>query len=131
MWKSWKKIKCYNCKQIDHYANKCTKSLKNKFLFWLFLCWQLGLIITKTSLLSAVRVLYIHYLLRFKKNASYVQILLYLSNEINVITLIYPSQIDIWVYSNEIRAQNIDASTLQTLKIILASFQVRNKLEKV
>ena len=40
----------------------------------------------------------------------------------------YASRLDLWVYHTNIRAQTIDGSTLETFEMVLASFQVKDKL---
>ena len=84
---------------------------------------------TKTSKEGDValqRVLYVHYSIRFKKKE--VQALIDLGNEVNAMILAYASRLGLRVYRTNIGAQKIDGSTLKTFEIVLASFQVENKL---
>ena len=69
---------------------------------------------------------YIYYPIRFKKNK--VQALFNSSSEVNAMTLPYISKLGLRAYHINIRAQKIDGSTFQTFGMVLASFQVEDKL---
>ena len=45
--------------------------------------------------------------------------------------LVYVSRLGLRVYRTNIRAQKIDGSTLKTFEMVLASFQVEDKLRKI
>ena len=64
----------------------------------------------------------------FKKNE--VQTLIDSSNEVNAITPGYASKLGLKVRPTNVGAQKIDGSTLETCEIVLASFQVEDKLGK-
>ena len=74
------------------------------------------------------RVPCVHYLIRFKKKE--VQALIDSGSEVNVMTPAYTLKLGLQVYRNDVGAQKIDGSTLQTFRMILANFQVEDKLRK-
>ena len=73
---------------------------------------------------------YICYLIWFKKSKVQVQALLDFGSEVNAITLEYILKLGLKICPINIKAQNIDGFILKTFGIVLASFQVENKLEK-
>ena len=90
-----------------------------------------SLLVTETSKEDDValqRVPYVQYLIRFKKKE--VQALINLGSEVNAMTSTYVSKLGLWVYYTDIRAQKIDGSTLVTFGMVLASFQMEDKLGK-
>ena len=62
----------------------------------------------------------------FKKNE--VQALINSSNKVNAIMLMYALKLGLKVRITNIRAQNIDGSTLKTFEMVCASFQVEDEL---
>ena len=46
-------------------------------------------------------------------------------------TLRYASKLGLKVYSSNVIVQKIDSLTFKIFEIVLASFQIKNKLEKV
>ena len=54
--------------------------------------------------------------------------LLDLGSEVNAMTPAFTSKLDLKICSTDVGAQKIDGSTFQTFEIILASFQVEDKL---
>lgn len=75
------------------------------------------------------RVQCIYYLLCFWKNKeSNVQALINSGNEVNAITPNYSDKLGLKVCFTNVEAQKIDDSTLQMFEIVLASFQVEDKL---
>ena len=70
----------------------------------------------------------VYCLTRFKKKE--VQALIDSRSEVNAMTPAYTSRLGLRVYRTDIGAQKIDGSTLETFGIVLASFQVEDKLEK-
>ena len=73
----------------------------------------------------------IYYLVQFKSiNKTQVQTLIDLGSEINAITPAYVSKLDLRVHHTNIEAQKIDSSILKTFKMVLASFQVEDKLRR-
>ena len=44
-------------------------------------------------------------------------------------TLAYTSKLALNIYSTNVKAQKIDGSTIETFEIVLASFQVEDKLK--
>ena len=75
-------------------------------------------------------ILYIHYLVQFKKNVhgAQVQALIGFESEVNAMTPVYTSKLDLKVHPTNLRAQKIDGSILKIFGIVLASFQVKDKL---
>ena len=76
-----------------------------------------------------VKVLYIHYPLRFRKDKeNKVRALIDLGSEVNAITPTYALKLGLRVRQTDVGAQKIDGSTLETFGMVLASFQVEDKL---
>ena len=74
------------------------------------------------------RVPCVHYLLRFQKNTVDVRVLIDSGSEVNAITPAYTSKLGFRVRHTDVGAQKIDGSTLQTFGMVLANFQVEDKL---
>ena len=72
------------------------------------------------------RIPYIHYPIWFKKKK--VQALIDSGSEFNAMTLAYAAKLDLGVRETDIGAQKIDGSTLDTFGMVLADFQVEDKL---
>ena len=66
----------------------------------------------------------------FKKSEVQVQALTNFGSKVNVITPAYASKLGLKVYPTNVGAQKINGSTLKIFGIVLASFQVEDKLEK-
>ena len=75
------------------------------------------------------RVPCIYYLIQFKKKE--VPALIDPDNKVNTMIPTYVSRLCFRVHRTDIRAQKIDGSTFKTFGIVLASFQVEDKLEKI
>ena len=86
---------------------------------------------TKNKAMVLKRVRCIHYLLCFWKDLLDVEALLDSGSEVNAMTPALASKLGLKVCSTNIGAQKIDGSTFQTLGMVLASFQVDDKLERV
>ena len=71
-------------------------------------------------------VLCIYYLIWFKKNE--VQVLIDSGSKVNAITLGYALKLGLKICSTNGGAQKIDNSTLKTFEMVVASFQVEDKL---
>lgn len=65
---------------------------------------------------------YIYYLILFKKNQAKTQVLRNYNMKINVTTLVYIAQLRFSIYFINIRAYKIDKFFLTIYNIILASF---------
>ena len=74
---------------------------------------------------------YIHYPLHFCKDNADVRTLIDSSSEVNAISPVYASKLGLNVYHTDIGAQKIDGSTLETFGMVLASFQVEDKLGRI
>ena len=83
---------------------------------------------SKKDNLALKRVPYIYYLIWFKKNE--VQALINLSSEVNTMTSVYIAKLGFKVYHTDVGAHKIDGSILKTFGMVLASFQVEDKLRK-
>ena len=54
-----------------------------------------------------------------------------LGSEVNTMTLAYATKLGLKVYYIDVGAQKIDSSIFETFEIILASFKVEDKFEKI
>ena len=87
----------------------------------------------KEDALILERISCIHYLVQFKKDEYETQVwaLIDSGSEVNAITPVYILRLGLRVYHTNIEAQMIDGSTLETFEIVLASFQMEDKLGKI
>ena len=77
------------------------------------------------------RVPCIHYPVQFEgTNETQVQALIDSGSEVNAMTPAYASRLGLRARHTNVGAQKIDGSTLQTFGIVLANFQVEDKLGK-
>ena len=76
------------------------------------------------------RVPCVHYLLHFRKDTVDMRALIDSGSEVNAMTPAYALKLGLRACHTNGRAQKIDGSTLQTFGMVLASFQVEDKLEK-
>ena len=83
---------------------------------------------SKKDDMALQRVSCIHYLIWFKKKE--VQALIDSSSEVNAMILAYVLRLGLRVYHTNVGAQKIDGSTLKTFEMVLASFQVEDKLRR-
>ena len=83
---------------------------------------------SKEDELALERVPYVHYPLRFWKDTADVKALIDSGSEVNAITPAYASQLGLRARHTNVGAQKIDGSTLKTFGMVLASFQVEDKL---
>ena len=74
------------------------------------------------------RVPCIHHPLRFQKDLRKTRVLIDLGSEVNAMTPAYAAKLGLGVRKTDIGAQKIDGSTLDTFRMVLADFQVENKL---
>ena len=58
------------------------------------------------------------------------QALLNFGNKVNTITLRYVSKLDLKICPTNIATYKINDSTLKTFEMVLASFQIKDKLKK-
>ena len=85
---------------------------------------------SKEEHVTLERVPCVHYPLHFRKNTADVRALIDSGSEVNAMTPAYSSKLGLWVYRTNVGAQKIDSSTLQTFGMVLANFQVEDKLRK-
>ena len=72
----------------------------------------------------------IYYPLYFRKNTEGVKALMDSNSEVNVMIPAYVSRLGLQARYTNVRAQKIDDSTLQTFGMVLASFQIKDKLRR-
>ena len=90
--------------------------------------------VTKASgeeYMSLEWMLYIYYPLYFRKYTEGVRALIDLRSEVNAMSPAYISKLGLKVYHTNIGAQKIDGSTLEIFGMVLASFQIEDKLGKI
>ena len=75
-------------------------------------------------------VLYIHYPAQFWKDKKVIRALIDFGSKVNAITLAYASKLGFQVQKTDIGAQKIDGSLLWTFGMVIAGFQVEDKLGK-
>lgn len=75
-------------------------------------------------------ILYIYYLMRFKKDQAKIQTLIDSSYEVNAMIPAYTAKLGLKIQSTNIRVQKIDYPTLKTFGIVLINFQIKNKLKR-
>lgn len=66
-----------------------------------------------------------------KRGKEVIKVISNSSNKINAITLAYTKQLGLQIRQTNVWTQKIDNSSLKTLEIVIASFQVADKLGKV
>ena len=78
------------------------------------------------------RVLCIHYLVQFKKNAdkTSVQALINSESEINAIHPFFAKQLGLPIRLTDVRAQKIDGTTLDTYEMMVAAFSMVDKANR-
>lgn len=64
----------------------------------------------------------IYYPVQFKKNTAEVQALIKSRNEVNVMVPAYAKELSLRMRKTNVRAQKIDASTLETYGIVITGF---------
>ena len=74
------------------------------------------------------RVPYIYYPLHFRKDTAGIGALVDLGSEVNTMTPAYAAKLGLQIRNTNIGAQKIDGSTLKTFGMVLADFQVEDKL---
>ena len=77
------------------------------------------------------RVLYIHYLIQFKKDRTQVQALVDLGSEVNTIHPSFAKQLDLSIRSTDVGAQKIDSTMQDTHEIVVAAFSVVEKANQI
>lgn len=79
---------------------------------------------------SLKHILCIYYPVWFKKNQAKIRALLDFADEVNAIVPAYMAKLSLKVWLINVGAQKIDGYILETFGMILASFQVEDKLGK-
>ena len=85
----------------------------------------------KEDKMTLKRVSCVYFSHRFGKDTVDVRALIDSGSEVNAITLAYISKLDLRARHTNVGAQKIDDSILQTFGMVLASFQVEDKLGRV
>ena len=86
---------------------------------------------SKEEHVSLERVLYIHYLLHFRKDTAGVKAIIDSGRDVDAMIPAYPSKLDLKVHHTNVEAQKIDGSTLKIFGMVLANLQVEDKLGRV
>lgn len=68
------------------------------------------------------RILYIYYLVLFKKGQTNIKALINFNNEVNIMTSTYTKKLDFQMQKTNVGAQKIDRSSLVTYKMVIAEF---------
>ena len=76
-------------------------------------------------------VLCIHFPVQFCKNKKIIKALIAFGSKINVIIPAYAKQLDFQIHKTNIETQKIDNLLLKTFEMVIASFQVVDKLGRV
>lgn len=76
------------------------------------------------------KVLYIHFLFFFQKNLHKTRALIDLNSKINITPLAHSAKLDLKIRKTNIEAQKIDGSSLNIFEIVLADFQIEDKIGK-
>ena len=70
-----------------------------------------------------------HYPVQFRKDKeATIWALINVGSKVNAMTLAYVKQLGLQVQRNDVGAQKIDGSLLQTFGMVIAGFQIENKL---
>lgn len=121
-------IMCYNFNKKKTLFNQLPKAFKAQKLI-LVLATSILMIGAKKAL-ALKHVPCIYYLIQFKKDIDKIQALIDSKSKINTMTPIYTKKLAFQMQKTNVRAQKIDESTLKIYKMVIAGFQVENKLEK-
>ena len=71
----------------------------------------------------------IYYLVQFRKDKrATIQALIDFGSKVNAITLAYAKKLGLRTWKTNVGAQKIDGSLLKIYEIVIAAFQVKNKL---
>lgn len=73
-----------------------------------------------------VKILYIYYLIQFKKDINNINALLDLQNKIKAIILAYASKLSFRICRTDMGAKKIDGSIFAMFEIFVASFQLKD-----
>ena len=77
------------------------------------------------------RVPCIHYPVQFRKDqGAIIQALIDSGSEVNAMTSAYARKLGLWTQRTDVGAQKIDGSLLKTYGMVIAAFQVKDKLGK-
>ena len=75
------------------------------------------------------RVPCIHYLVQFQKDkGATIPALIVSGSEVNAMTPVYAKQLGLQIRKTDVGAQKIDGSSLQTFGMVIAGFQIEDKL---
>ena len=86
---------------------------------------------SKEEHVSLERVPCIHYPLRFCKDTAGIRGLIDSGSEVTAMSPAYASKLSLKLHHTNVGALKIDGSTLETFEIVLASFQVEDKLGRI
>lgn len=122
-------IKYYNYSKKNYYLSNYTKFLK-KTSFGFSNLTPVIKINKKDNNMTLAKISCIYDLLYFSKGINKIQALINLNNKVNAITPVYILKLGLKIYGININAQINDSFILKMFEIVLASFQVRDKLRK-
>ena len=74
---------------------------------------------------------YIHYPVQFKKNKTLVQALIDVESEVNAMHLSFAKQLDLPIRPTDVGAQKIAGTTLNTSRMVVATFLVVDKANQI
>ena len=78
------------------------------------------------------RVLCIYHLMQFRKDlGTTIWALINSGSEINAMILVYTKKLGFWTQKINVRAQKIDGLLLENYEMVIAGFQVKDKLNRV
>lgn len=119
-------ITCYNCDKKGHYAKKLPRTFKK-----LVLVLATSLLVTGVSKVATlVCVPYISYPVQFRKDDNKVQALLDSGSKVNAINAAYAENLSLWIPEINVGIKKIDGSSLHSFEIVIANFQVQDKLRR-
>ena len=73
----------------------------------------------------------VYCLMQFQKDLSKTKALIDLGSEINTICPAYTKKLGLRIWKTNVKVQKIDGSSLNTFGIVIAGFQIEDKLERV
>ena len=79
---------------------------------------------------KTVKMPYIYYLVWFQDGQEQVRALLNSGSEVNAINPTFAQKPSFHIQKINVKAQKIDGSTFETFKIVIADFQVENKVAR-
>ena len=85
-------------------------------------------LVTGASEKALIHVFCIHYSIWFQKNKGTIYTLIDFGSKVNAMLSVYAKKLGLQIWKTNIGAQKINRSTLFTFEMVIAEFQVQNKL---